>query len=190
MTLESSKTLGGVGAILAAVGNFVPFLGLIGIILVLIALKGLAEVYNERGIFQNALYAFIFGLIGIAAAIVLFLSMFATGFFMGMTPTPPTPPTETPLPSFIVSIIGVLIVIFIFYVLEAVFYRKSFTLVAEKSGEKMFNTAGTLLLIGAILVIIFIGAIIMLIAWILVAIAFFSIKTPPPSAEAPPPPPP
>jgi uncharacterized membrane protein len=42
MSLESNKTLGGVGAILAAI----PGVSIIGIILILIALKGLSENYN------------------------------------------------------------------------------------------------------------------------------------------------
>ena len=185
MSLESSKTLGGVGAILVAIGSFVPILGLIGIILVLIALKGLAEVYNENAIFQNALYAFIFGIIGVIAAIYMFFTMFAGGFFIRI------PSQESMYSSLISSLIGVLIIVFIFSLLEAIFYRKSFRIIAEKSGEKMFNTAGTLLLIGAILTIILVGAIILLIAWILLAIAFFSIKTTrQPTEIAPPPPPP
>jgi hypothetical protein len=43
----------------------------------------------------------------------------------------------------------------------------------------MFQTAGLLLFIGAILTIFFgLGLLLMLIAWILSAIAFFSIKAP------------
>ncbi|MGB9854022.1 MAG: DUF996 domain-containing protein [Candidatus Bathyarchaeales archaeon] len=66
-------------------------------------------------------------------------------------------------------------------------------MVATKSGENMFNTAGLLLLVGAILTIILIGLILMLVAWILVAIGFFSVKVPttqPPLTPAQPPPPP
>lgn len=71
MTLESSKTLGGVGAILVVIGslgffgsNYVGLLSLIGVILVLIALKGLSDHCNEGGIFNNALYGFIAAIIG------------------------------------------------------------------------------------------------------------------------------
>ena len=41
MSLESNKTLGGIGAILLAI----PFASLVGIILVLIAMKGMADNY-------------------------------------------------------------------------------------------------------------------------------------------------
>ena len=63
MSLESNKTLGGIGAILLAI----PFLNLIGIILVLIAMKGMAEYYNDDEIFKNALYGFIFGVVAVIA---------------------------------------------------------------------------------------------------------------------------
>jgi len=61
LSLESNKSLGGIGAILLAI----PFLNLIGIILVLIALKGMGEYYDDEEIFKNALYGFIFGFIGV-----------------------------------------------------------------------------------------------------------------------------
>ncbi|MGB9741486.1 MAG: DUF996 domain-containing protein, partial [Candidatus Bathyarchaeales archaeon] len=83
MSLESNKTLGGIGAILVALGSFVPFIGLVGIILVLLGMKGLADYYNEPGIFQNALYGFIFGIIGIIAAGITVISTFFGGFLGG-----------------------------------------------------------------------------------------------------------
>jgi len=45
----------------------------------LIGMKGLADFYNERGIFDNALYGFIFGIIGIVVAIALFFIAFLSG---------------------------------------------------------------------------------------------------------------
>jgi uncharacterized membrane protein len=69
-----------------------------------------------------------------------------------------------------------LIVAFIFSVLAAYFYKKSFDLLSSKSGERLFGTAGLLMLIGAVLTIILVGALITLVAWILAAVAFFSLK--------------
>jgi len=189
MSLESNKTLGGIGALLVAIGSFVPFLGIVGIILVLVAMKGLAEYYNDHGIFQNALYAFLFGIIGLIAAAVVLISIFFGGFFGGMMLGPEAAVGGGFL-SLLLGIIVALVVVFVFYLLTAIFYRKSFNTLAEKTGEKMFETAGTLMLIGAILTIIIIGLIFVLIAWILVAVAFFSMKTGAPPQAPPPPPPP
>lgn len=193
MTLESSKTFGGVGAILIAIGSFVFFSGfigvlsLIGIILVLIAMKGLAEYYNERGIFNNALYGFIFGIIGGIVAIIIFI----TAFFVGIS-WETMNPSEFMIPwTFIGSLIIGWIALVTFLIIEAVFYRRSFTLLSKKSEEKTFDTAGLLLLIGAVLTIIVIGVIISIIAWILVAVGFFSLKPTKVQPEiAPPPTPP
>jgi uncharacterized membrane protein len=59
MTLDSSKTLGGVGALLIVVSplatTYAGFLGLIGLILMLIAFNDLANIYKDRRIFNNAL---------------------------------------------------------------------------------------------------------------------------------------
>ena len=82
MTLESSKTLGGVGAILVVIGflgffayGYTALLSLIGIIITLIALKGIADHYNEAGIFNNALYGFITLIIGVVAFIATVIVM-------------------------------------------------------------------------------------------------------------------
>ena len=56
MTLESNKILGGIGAILLFIG-LIPYgepstgiIALVGLILVLVALYGFANIYKERGI--------------------------------------------------------------------------------------------------------------------------------------------
>lgn len=181
MSLESDKSLGGIGAILVAIGSFFPILSLVGIILVLVAMKRFAEHYNEPRIFDNALYGFVFGIIGIVAAIfVFFMGIFTGAFF-----------------AFPVIIIVALVVMFAFFLLQAIYYRNAFNILSEKSGEKMFETAGLLLLIGAVLTIILVGLVLLLVAWILAAVGFFSIRTPttqPPAPARPtppvPPPPP
>ena len=163
VSLESNKTLGGVGAILLAI----PFLNLIGIILVLIALKGMADYYNDEEIFQNALYGFIFGVVGVIA-LVAFVLMLVFGFAT-------ISPVVAPLAGWGLVIITV-IVLYVFSLIAAIFYRKSLNILAEKSGEQLFNTAGLILLLGAAIPVI--GKILEFIAWILTAVGFFSIKMP------------
>ena len=163
MSLESSKTLGGIGAILLAI----PFLNLIGIILVLIAMKGMAEYYNDDGIFTNALYGFIFGVVGVIALIAVII-MFAFGFAV-------VSPVVGPFAG-IGLVIMVVMVLYIFSLIAAIFYRSSLNRLSEKSGEPMFNTAGLILLIGAAIPLI--GEVLKFVAWILAAVGFFSIKKP------------
>jgi len=170
MSLESGKTLGGVGAIFIAIGSVFPPLSLVGIILLLVAMRRLADYYEDKGIFDNALWGFIFGIIGIVGAIIVFFLFIFTGAIWSVT-------TGFAVPLAIGSIIGAIVVWFVFSLLQAIYYRKAFAILSEKSEEKMFDTAGLLLLIGAILTIILIGALVSLVAWILVAVGFFAIKT-------------
>ena len=166
MSLESNKTLGGVGAILLVI----PFLNLVGIILVLIAMNGLADYYQDEDIFKNALYGLIFGIIGIIALIAVII-MFFFSYTITQSYTIPTSPS--PIVGISIFII-VFAVMYIFSLISAIFYRKAFNKLSEKSTEKTFETAGLLLLIGAIIPVI--GEILRFIAWILAAVGFFSIK--------------
>ena len=172
MSLESNKTLGGIGAILLAI----PFLNLVGIILVLIAMKGMAEYFNDDEIFTNALYGFIFGVVAVLALVGVIM-MFVFGFAV-------ISPVFTPFAGIGLIIIA-FIVLYVFSLISAIFYRKSLNSLSGKSNEQMFNTAGLILLIGAIIPLF--GEILRLIAWILVAVGFFSIRTAPPPPAPPPP---
>ena len=201
MTLESSKTLGGVGAILVVIGflgffayGYTALLSLIGIIITLIALKGMADHYNEAGIFNNALYGFITLIIGVVAFIATVIVMILMAISnIDVDWTNPTAIQQyfmdmNNLWGIIGTLITALVVLFIFAIISAIFFRKSLTSLSIKSGEKIFETAGLLWLIGAVLTIILIGFIVIGIAWILIAVGFFSIK--PTAPPQPPPPPP
>lgn len=208
MTLESSKNMGGIGALLIVIGAL-PFLGaytsilsLIGLILVLIALNGLANIYNERGIFNNALYGILAGIVGVVVSVAILITA-GVGFFTAVgidINTVINDPTafsridwtrivnlENVLPYIAIAFLG-LVVLFVFFVLSAFFVRRSLNLTAAKSGVGMFSTAGLLLLIGAILTIILIGVLLMFIAAILLIVAFFQIRAQPAAQTLPPPP--
>ena len=84
--------------------------------------------------------------------------------------------------------IAFLIVAFVFYVLAATHLRKTFNTLAQKTGEHSFETAGTLLWVGAILTIIGVGVLLIFVAWIFAIIGFFTMKSPqqqPPYASQP-----
>ena len=196
MTLESSKTLGGVGALLMVIGPFLGaytgVLGVIGLILVLIALKGLSDHYNEGGIFNNALYGIIMAIIG-GVAFVAVIVVTAVGFLsaLGIHMSTLSDPTalssinwqelvtfDTLLPH-IAAIVGSLVVLFVFVVVAAIFLRRSLTILSEKTGVGLFGTTGLITLIGAVLTIIGVGLILLWVALILLTVAFFSIKKQP-----------
>ena len=201
MTLESSKTIGGIGALLIFIGifpyiNYFGVVELIGAILVLVALHGLGSYYKEEGIFNNALYGIITAVVGVvlavAVGIVIVLSSI-TDFLMKIFPTwngdwstLPTLSGMTPNTSnigvgdvipFIVAAIMVIAILWVFAIIATFFLRRSLNKLSAKSNYGLFGTAGLLLLIGAFLVIIFgLGLILMWIAALILAIAFFNLK--------------
>jgi uncharacterized membrane protein len=168
-SLGSSKDLTGIGAVLC----FIPAVSIVGIIMVLIGMKGLAENYKDDSIYRNALTGVIFGVIGLVALAVGFVAIFVGGMFSSLT---------LGAGGFLFGLLSgflLLFIVFIFFVLMATYLRKAFASLAQRSGERMFETAGTWLFYGAILIIVFgIGLIIMVVAWIIATIAFFSIKVP------------
>jgi uncharacterized membrane protein len=204
VTLDSSKTLGGVGAILLFIGviaffayPFLAILGLIGIILVLVALHDLANNYKEGGIFNNALFSFIAGIVGIVTTGITFVYLFfytsvITDFLYKIYPgwngdwstlSGLTPNTSNIIVSDAAPILGsfllVLVVLWIFSIIAAFFARRSLKVLSAKASVGLFSTAALLLLIGAFLAIAFIGFILMWIAVLLIAVAFFQIKPQP-----------
>jgi len=111
MGFESSKTLCGVGAIFVALGSFIPPLGLVGIILVLVGLKGLAGFYCEPLIFLDVLCGFIFGVMAFVAAIFA-LIYFLGGFVSALA---------RPFCFSLLCTILILAAVFAFFLLEALF---------------------------------------------------------------------
>ena len=216
MSLESSKTLGGVGAILILAGSLVTtytfgVLTLIGVILVFIALNGLANYYKDRGIFTNAIYSLVAGIVGVvvsasAALYIIFDTTILTNLLRNIYPNwngswstisslrGMTPNTSNISISNVTSALGaiflVLVILWVFAIVAVLFVRRSLKTLSSKANVGLFSTAALLLLIGALLTVIFIGALLMWIAVLLIAIAFFQIKPLPeqPAASMAPPP--
>ncbi len=192
MTLETTKILGGIGAVLmliSPIGMHAGIVGIAGVILVLIALSKFAYHYKEPGIFNNAIYGIITAIVGIAIFMaVMMIAAFDLIKTLGLDVSW-TDPTifqrikwqeiftwETFAPYIIVIALD-LVMLFVLFVVASSFLRRSFSLLGEKTGIHAFKTAGFLIFLGAILTIIAVGLLIMWIALIFLAIGFFSIKT-------------
>lgn len=210
MTFESSKTLGGIGALLIFIGIFpyIDYFGiipLIGLILILVSLHGFAGIYKENGIFDNALYGIIAGIIGVVLAAVIGIAIvlpnikdFLLKLFpswngdwstitslSGMTPNTSNITFSDIMP-FITAAIAVFVILWVFAIIATYLSRRSLKQLSAKTNVGLFSTTGMLLLIGAVLIIAFgIGLILMWIATLILAIAFFTMKP----QETPPPPP-
>lgn len=205
MDFQSYKTLGGVGALLFLLGCVAFFspvaggiLGLIGLILILVALNGFADYYKEKGIFNNALYGIILFIVGIVITIgiTVFVAInFLTSLGVDLADWQSFQSVDwaslmtlDKIMELAANLILALIVLFVFLIIMAILLRRSLDLLADKTGVKMFGTTGLIFLIGAVLTIIFIGFIILFIGIILLMVSFFLIKTPVSKSETPQPP--
>jgi uncharacterized membrane protein len=198
MSIETSKILGGVGALLMFIGimpyiNYFGVIELIGLIFVMVALYNLADYYSEGSIFNNALYGLILGIVGgviaiatVFIAVLTSLTDFLYALFpdwngdwaalSGLTPIPSNISLDSIAP-FIAGILAVFVILWVFSIIAAFFFRRSLGTLSSKSGIGLFSTTGLLLLIGAVLIILFgIGLILIWISALLLAIAFFQIK--------------
>lgn len=183
--LRDAKILGGIGAILLLL-SFIPFVSIVGIVLMFIAIKYISDDTKDKDIFKNYLYSFIFNIIAIIAFIAMILFVFIG---LGISFSNINPQQFTDITSFqsyiteniapaIGGIIGCGISILIAYILliiGALFLRKSYDGIAERTKVDLFKTTGLVNLIGAVTTIFLIGFIILFIARILEIASFFSL---------------
>ena len=166
MNIESSKNLGGVGAILILVGSLVTsytfgILDLIGVILVFVALNGLANYYHERRIFTNAIYSLVAGIVGVvvaasAALYIIFDTTLVTKLIQdiypswngswstisslsGMTPVTSNIPMGD-VTSALGAIFLIIVVLWVFAIVAAFFARRSLKTLSAKASVGLFST--------------------------------------------------
>ncbi|UCE43443.1 MAG: DUF996 domain-containing protein, partial [Candidatus Bathyarchaeota archaeon] len=196
MTFESSKNLSAIGFLLIVIGAAISFvvsfsgiLSIIGIILLLIGLKGLANFYKEDGIFNNALYSIIIIIVGCVVGIGVIAASAAAALadigidwaniedWANVGTDLATLFADLNL-SAIATLLGALlagvIILFVFLIISMYFLRKSMDQLSAKSGVGLFGTAGILVLIGAVIPVI--GLLIVWIGFILATVAFFQMK--------------
>jgi len=165
-SLSSAKTLGGVGGILV----FLPFVSLVGWILILLATKEISETVQDKSIFDDALLAAITAIIGA----VVFVAFIVTGSITGLFTF------GLGFPRFLLFF-GILGAFWVFTVISAIFLKRSYEKISQRLNVSAFATTGLLYLIGAALTIVFVGFLILLVALIFQVVAYFSIQDRPPS---------
>ena len=190
MDMKTSRLLGIIGALFLVIG-FLPTIGgilmLIGLIFVLIALKGYGDFYKDSSIFNNTIYTIVFEIIGA----VVFVGVFIYGAFEFLSSLGIENIYELSswtqidwqnaidinniLP-FIGAIVLGLVILFAFTVIASLYFKKAMNTLSEKTEIKLFHTTGTVFFIGAILTIIFIGFILIWVAFILLLISFYESK--------------
>ena len=166
-SLSTAKVLGGVGGIFA----IIPGISLIGWVLILVAVKEVSDVTQDRTIFDDALIAGITAVIG-AITFVVFL---ASGAFWGVI-------TLGAMDFGLFGVLGALALLGTFWLLlivSSIFLKRAYDKIAQRLNVGAFATAGLLYLIGALTVIVLVGFLILLIAMIFQIVAYFSIQDQP-----------
>ena len=183
--LSNIKTIGKVGALLTLLGGFIPFIGpiigIVGFVLVLIAVKSISELVKDNDIFKNYLIDFILSIISIVMILVIMLIGFINvGGFSWLTSLQDINIQD--LSTFwdffggiIEYAIMALIVGWILWVIGAIYLRRSYNSIAKHTNVSLFRTTGTVYLIGALTTIILIGFVILFVGRIIEVIAYFSL---------------
>jgi len=199
LEFSTARNLGLGGSIAVVIGillSVIPalsFLGLIlmllGVILVLVALRGLSEVYGDKSIFRNALGA----TIAIILSWILFFVFLAT-FLLGLLGVMAGEQRAT-------GVLGAsaiaLILVVVAVAVSAILWYRALGALSARSGVGMFRWAAifyaisaAIFAVGLLLTLAIIGIFIVLIAgvvnlvsFILLALGFSSLK--PPVMQAP-----
>jgi uncharacterized membrane protein len=119
-------------------------------------------------------------IVGIVLAAVVIISYLFNYVGLGNISSLPATFNSGNLPSgglgpLISAIVIALAAVWIFYIVSAIFLRRSFNSVSTKLSVGMFHTAALIYLIGAALAIVLVGFILIYVADILFIVAFFSI---------------
>jgi uncharacterized membrane protein len=192
-SLSRAKSLGEAGSILVlltAVPSVGAVLGIVGFVLILVAIKNISEVVADKAIFNDMLIS-----IGLAIAGIVVGTLVVVGSvlrFVGLNNLSLGPnfnSSTVPSGDWVGLIGSVLIglgVVWAMLLASAVYVRRAYGEISSKLGVKMFETAGLVYLIGAATTILLIGFVLLLVAQILVVVAFFSIEDRPPAVAGQP----
>lgn len=181
--MEEAKKYGGVGAILKIIsGIFVlipligivlsPVMALVGLILVVLAVKKISEITKDEAIYKNYILFIVLIIIGYVIVVGVTAGSLGLAFFTSENPRE----LIKNLTGGAIAVLASFIVFWILAIIATLYLRKSFDGIAKHTKVGLFATTGLLYFIGAILVILFgLGGIIMLIAAILEIVSFFSL---------------
>ncbi len=180
--LSDAKIMGGIGSILVlltAVPSVGWLLAIAGFILILIAIKRISDAVGDSSIYSHMIYSVLLAIVSLCVAVVTViagvLTILGMGSFVNSTfmLSPNLQPGDWL--GLILAVLPGLIAVWVLLIISAIFLRRSFMAISEKLKIRLFDTGALVFLIGAITVVVGIGFILVLIAEIIFAVAFFTI---------------
>jgi uncharacterized membrane protein len=170
-SLSNAKVLGGIGGILA----LIPAIGVIGWILILISLREVSDLTQDRTILRDALIGALTAIVS-AVTIVVFL---VSGPFIGFLDSA-VGVAASYGPGGFAGAVATFGIFYAFAIISGIFLKRAYDKTAQRLKVGAFATSGLLYLVGALTSIIVVGFLIFLIAFIYQIIAYFSIQDQPP----------
>ena len=173
--VSTAKILGGLGYVFILL-LLMPYVGwllsLAGLVMAVIAINQISKALNTPDIFKNYIIALIVQILGVVIAVIFGFGIFVSvGAFSGFK-------EEGFIAGLGVGLVIFLLVSYILGIASNFLFYKVFSTLGNRINVSLFKIGGLLLFIGAILVIAFgFGIILYLIAYILIAIGFFSMPS-------------
>jgi uncharacterized membrane protein len=166
-SLSTAKALGGVGGILA----IFPALGVVGWILIIVAMKEISDSTQDRTILENAVIGGITAIIS-AVTIVFFL---VSGAFTGFVDSAIGVASSFG-PGGLAGAVATFVVFDVFAIISGIFLKRAYDKTAGHLKVGAFATTGLLYLIGALTAVVVVGFLIFFIAFVFQIVAYFSIQ--------------
>jgi uncharacterized membrane protein len=179
---KQAINLGRVGILLpvAAIIPFIgPLAGLAALVLLLMSHHYFSKFYEKPEIFKKALIGLIIPVAADLVGGIIIVIAVGSAIISGAGSDVEKSPDFQQIASLIfesgATIVGALIIL-IGSIIGYYFYFQALKVLAEKSGLKLFHTAGLLYFIGAIgIFVFFIGFLVMIAGWIVHIVAYFSL---------------
>ncbi|KUH33635.1 hypothetical protein APY94_05425 [Thermococcus celericrescens] len=185
--VEREREMGMWGLLLALVSGFIPYIGailsIVGFILVLMALHGIGDKFNNGRPFRNYLIGAVFNVMGLIVLVIFVLgavgltSLHESSTFHGEGVQMVTPGENAEFiengdeASLGLILLGAFTML-VFIALGAYFKSRAWAVMYEITGVKEFNDASTWMKWGAVTLIVIVGAILLLIGRIMAIMAF------------------
>jgi len=165
---SNTKTFGGLGSLFIVL-SVIPYvggiLGLIGFILLAVAIKKFADSQGRPELFSN----FVKGIVIYIAGIVVGM-IFGVGSLLAVA-------QHQGAGALTYALMGIgLIVMYAATIAGTYFMKQTFSEMALITANNLFDWGGKLLFWGAILTIIVVGAIVSWVGWIILTVAFFTTQ--------------
>ena len=181
---SDARIYGGIGSILVIL-TVAPtigwVLGIAGFVLLLMAIDRLSTELGDRHIFTNAILSVVFAIIAVAVSAFFVIALVL--HYVGVNYPYGFPNMMGPYQNLgavnwsavVITLIPALLATWILLVFSGYFIRLSYGAISQRMNIPLFETGALFYFIGAITVVIMIGFLLLLVAQIIIAIAFFSI---------------